>query len=395
MAYRFNRLELAGSLGDLGVLLPMAVSMILINHLPAQGVFLSVGLYYLASGMYFGVTTPVQPMKVIGSYAIGMGLAASDIYAAGLCVGLLLLVIGLTNSMKRLGRYVPRPAIRGIQLATGTLLVAQGVRLALGTTTLQRIQGVGEPFLAVQSIGPVPVNWPLGIAALLLTLYFLMNKRVPAALVTVAFGIVSGIVLGAATDSIAWAPALPSILPDGFPSWASLATAIMVLALPQLPMTLGNAVIANEDLARDYFGKEASRTTGKALCISMGLANLGSFFLGGMPMCHGAGGLAAHYRFGARTAGSNLMIGLIFVVMALGLGETILPAMQAIPLSVLGILLVFAGSQLTLTILDVKERKDMFVVLLVLGATLASNLAVGFVLGAVLHHLLRSDKLHV
>ena len=395
MAYRFNRLELAGSLGDLGVLLPMAVSMILINHLPAQGVFLSVGLYYLASGMYFGVTTPVQPMKVIGSYAIGMGLAASDIYAAGLCVGLLLLVIGLTNSMKRLGRYVPRPAIRGIQLATGTLLVAQGVRLALGTTTLQRIQGVGEPFLAVQSIGPIPVNWFLGVAALLLTLYFLTSKRVPAALVTVAFGIVSGIVLGAATNAIAWAPALPSILPDGFPSWASLATAIMVLALPQLPMTLGNAVIANEDLARDYFGQEASRTTGKALCISMGLANVGSFFLGGMPMCHGAGGLAAHYRFGARTAGSNLMIGLLFVVLALGLGETILPAMQTIPLSVLGVLLVFAGSQLTLTILDVKDRKDMFVVLLVLGATLASNLAVGFVLGAALHHLLRSDKLHV
>jgi SulP family sulfate permease len=395
MAYRFNRLELAGSLGDLGVLLPMAVSMILINHLPAQGVFLSVGLYYLASGMYFGVTTPVQPMKVIGSYAIGMGLAASDIYAAGLCVGLLLLVIGLTNSMKRLGRFVPRPAIRGIQLATGTLLVAQGVRLALGTTTLQRIQGVGEPFLAVQSIGPVPVNWILGAAALLLTLYFLTSKRVPAALVTVAFGIVSGIVLGAATDAIAWAPALPSILPDGFPSWASLATAVMVLALPQLPMTLGNAVIANEDLARDYFGDEASRTTGRALCVSMGLANVGSFLLGGMPMCHGAGGLAAHYRFGARTAGSNVMIGLLFVVLALGLGETILPAMQAVPLSVLGVLLVFAGSQLTLTILDVKDRKDMFVVLLVLGATLASNLAVGFVLGAALHHLLRSDRLHV
>jgi len=89
------------------------------------------------------------------------------------------------------------------------------------------------------------------------------------------------------------------------------------------------------------------------------------------------------------------MIGLLFVVLALGLGETILPAMQAVPLSVLGVLLVFAGSQLTLTILDVKDRKDMFVVLLVLGATLASNLAVGFVLGAALHHLLRSDKLHV
>lgn len=395
MSFRFNRLELAGSLGDLGVLLPMAVGMILINQLPPLGVFLSVGLFYLASGFYFGVTTPVQPMKVIGSYAIAMGLAATDIYAAGLCVGLLLLAIGLTGTMGRIGRYVPRPAIRGIQLSTGALLVAQGVRLAIGTSGIQKLQETGEPFLAVQSIGPLPINWLLAAVALLLTLYFLNNKRIPAALVVVAFGIVSGLTLGAEAGNITWAPTLPSILPEGFPSLAVLGSAAVVLALPQLPMTLGNAVIANEDLAKDYFGNEASRTTGKALCISMGLANIGSFLLGGMPMCHGAGGLAAHFRFGARTAGSNVMIGLIFVVLALGLGDGILPAMQTIPLSVLGILLVFAGSQLTMTILDITDRKDMFVVLLVLGATMAANLAVGFVLGAGLHYLLRFDRLHV
>lgn len=395
MTYRFNRLELAGSLGDLGVLLPMAVGMILVNRLSAQGVFLSIGLFYLASGLYFGVTTPVQPMKVIGSYALAMGLAPQQIFAAGLCVGALLLAIGLTGSMARLARFAPRPAIRGIQLATGALLMAQGVRLCLGTSSLQKLQGAREPFLAIRGLGPLPLAWVLAAAALVLTLLLLENKRLPAGLAVVGFGVLAGLVLGAEAGRVSWAPGFPPLLPQGLPSPDVLADAAVLLALPQLPMTLGNAVIANEDLAREYFGDQAARTTGKALCISMGLANLGSFLLGGMPMCHGAGGLAAHYRFGARTAGSNLIVGLAFVVLALGLGETILAAMQTIPLSVLGVLLVFAGSQLAMTILDVRERKDLFVCLAVLGTTLASNLALGFVLGAGLHFLLRSDRLHV
>jgi hypothetical protein len=33
-------------------------------------------------------------------------------------------------------------------------------------------------------------------------------------------------------------------------------------------------------------------------------------------MCHGAGGLAAHYRFGARTGGSDVYAGLILLFFA-------------------------------------------------------------------------------
>jgi SulP family sulfate permease len=127
----------------------------------------------------------------------------------------------------------------------------------------------------------------------------------------------------------------------------------------------------------------------------MALANLGSFFVAGIPLCHGAGGLASRYRFGARTAGSNIIIGTVFLLSALFLGTQLLLFIHLIPFSVLGVLLVFAGIQLSLTILDVKVRKELFVVIMILGITLTANLAVGFLIGIVLDHLLRLEKLSV
>jgi len=127
----------------------------------------------------------------------------------------------------------------------------------------------------------------------------------------------------------------------------------------------------------------------------MALANLVSFLLGGMPLCHGAGGLAAHYRFGARTAGSNIIIGTIFLVLAVFLGIHTLAIVYLIPMSILGVLLAFAGSQLGLTIIDVRERKELFIVLVILGITLASNLAAGFLAGIALAYALKSKRLTV
>ena len=160
-------------------------------------------------------------------------------------------------------------------------------------------------------------------------------------------------------------------------------------------MTLGNAVIADMDLSINYFGDAARRVTGKALCVSMALGNFFSALLGGMPICHGAGGLAAHYRFGARSAGSNLMIGAVFILSTFIFGNRILAVFNLIPMAILGVLLLFAGSQLALTIIDVKERKELFVVVTILGITLAANLAAGFMVGILLAYLLRSEKLTV
>jgi len=223
------------------------------------------------------------------------------------------------------------------------------------------------------------------------------NKKFPAGLVVVLGGITLGLIFGIreGLDKITPGIHLPQFLPLGWPTKADFTFALFALVLPQIPMTLGNAVIAYADLSRDYFGGSSKKVTYKSACISMALANFVSSTIGGMPLCHGAGGLAAHYRFGARTAGSNLMIGVIFIILAVVLGNESLALIYLLPLSVLGILLLFAGSQLALTIMDLENRKDFFVVLFMLGITLASNLATGFVVGIVVAWVLKAKKLNV
>ena len=178
--YVFNRVEFAGALGDLGTLLPMAIGLILINGLSPAGLFLSVGLFYIFSGMYYGVTVPVQPMKVISAYAITTGMNASQITASGLLMALVLLIIGATGIMGLIGRYIPKSVVRGVQLSTGTLLMIGGVKLMLGTSKFQVLNQTTEPYLIIQSIGWIPIGIFIGITGGLLTLLLLENKKLPA-----------------------------------------------------------------------------------------------------------------------------------------------------------------------------------------------------------------------
>jgi SulP family sulfate permease len=395
--FAFNRLELAGSLGDLGTLLPMAIAMVLICGLDPVGTFAGIGLFYVLAGWYYRVTMPVQPMKVIGAYAIGASLSAGQLQASALLVGVLLLVVGGTGIMDRIRSMVPLNVIRGVQLSTGILLMAKGVSFMAGTSSFQVLQGAVEPALTVQSVGPIPVSLVLGLAVGVVTFRFLDNTRYPAGLLAVGVGAGAGLLLGAFRSLAELDPGLylPSLFPFGVPSAADFGFVFLTLVLPQLPMTVGNAVIANADLSHQYFGEKSGRVTPGALCMSMGLANLGAFVLGGMPMCHGAGGLAAHYRFGARTAGSNLMIGAVFLVLALVFGPGIMDLFALLPLSVLGVLLVFAGSQLGLTILDMHTRKDLFVCLLILAIAWSTNLAVGFLAGIAVSKMVAGEKFSI
>lgn len=390
-------MELAGSLGDLGTLLPLAVGMIMINNLNPVGIFSAVGLFYILSGCYFRVTCPVEPMKVISAYAIATGITASQIQASCLWVFVMLIIIGATGLINVIGRNIPKEVIRGVQLSTGILLLAQGVRLMLGTSSFQVMQEIAEPYLVLQYVGFLPIGIVIGTILGLLTLFLLENRRLPAAVVVVGVGLLLGLLFGthAGLAKVEIGFNLPNIFPYGWPTLNDFSFALLVLVLPQVPMTLGNAVIANADLSSQYFPEEGRRVSYKGLCISMALANLGSFFIGGMPMCHGAGGLASRYRFGARTAGSNMIIGGLFLAIALFFGAQALPIINLLPMSVLGVLLIFAGAQLALTILDMQTRKELFVVILIVGITLASNLAAGFLTGIVIATLLRWEKLSV
>jgi SulP family sulfate permease len=390
-------MELAGSLGDLGTILPLAIGMILINGLNPMGLFLSVGLFYICSGLYFGVTSPVEPMKVISAYAIATGISAHQIQASTAWIFLFLIIIGATNIVTHVGRYIPKPVIRGVQLSTGILLISQGVSLMLGTAKFQLLHKTAEPYLKIQSIGPLPIGLLIGCVLGILTLLLLDNKRFPAALITVGTGLAIGLLLGTREgfDQLRLGVYLPSLLPFGWPTKMDFSFALLLLVLPQLPMTVGNAVIANADLSLQYFPRTGHKVTYRALCISMALANLLSFLLGGMAMCQGAGGLASRYRFGARTAGSNLISGTIFIILAIFLGTGAVALLYLLPLSALGVLLIFSGVQLSLTLLDMQSRKDLFIPILIAGITMASNLAGGFLTGIIIAHLMRWKRLSI
>jgi SulP family sulfate permease len=187
--FRFNRMELAGSLGDLGTLLPIAIAMVLVNGLDPLGLFLSIGIFFILSGIYFGITVPVQPMKVIGAYAIATSLSADQILASSLLMGIFLLIVGVTGAIDVIRKATPQSVIRGVQLSTGALLISGGIKFIIGTWRFQEIHDAVEPYLAFQAIGPVPVSMIIGGIAAVITLLLLDNKKFPAGLIVVAGGL--------------------------------------------------------------------------------------------------------------------------------------------------------------------------------------------------------------
>lgn len=386
-SFKFDRMEFSGSLGDLGTLAPLAIGMIVINGLDSTGVFFMIGLFYILAGLYYGVTVPVQPMKVIGAYVIAAGMSPQEISASVLIMGVLLILLGVTNAIQVLADYTPKCVVRGVQLGVGTVLMVRGIEFMLRP----------EPYLRVQSIGPLSIGLVLGVLGTIVTMALLDNKKLPAAIVIVFGGIAIGLLLGKPIpeETVNLGLYIPQVFPYGIPTGSEFLLALTLLVIPQIPMTVGNAIISNADLTREYFGPKTKMTSYRALANSQGIANIGSFLFGGIPMCHGAGGLAAHYRFGARTAGSNIMIGSIFLALAIFLGPSAVTILHLIPLSILGVLLLFAGSQLSLMIKDVKGKKDIFVVVVMLGVALATNLGVAFIIGIILAYLLKIGKLRV
>lgn len=394
MELRFDRREVAGSLGDLGTLLPLALGLILLNGVSAVGLFFMVGLFYVLAGLYYRVPTPVQPMKVIGAYAIAnyATVAPSTVYAAALLMGAILLFLGGTGLVE-LSRYVPKTVVRGVQLSVGTLLLIRGLEFILAPPKSQVVPAF-QLRLAELGVGFLNAYILLGLAALAAAYLLLENRRVPAALLIVVGGFCVGLAFEVPQVTLGFHLPKP-IFFEGVPSLNDFLTALFLLVLPQIPMTLGNAVIAQHDLAKSYFGERARKVTYRALATSQGLANLGAFLLQGMPMCHGAGGLAAHYRFGARTAGNNIIIGGFFLGVAVLFGESSVEVLKLLPFSILGVLLFIAGAELMTMIKDLRGKEEFYVPMVMLGITLVSNLAWAFAAGLILAYLIKYGRISV
>ena len=357
-----TRREVAGAVADLGVLVPIVVALILVNELSASAVLLPAGLLYVAAGWFYRLPIPVQPLKAFGAIAIAQGLGADAIAAGSLLMALVFIPLGLSGLLDRAAAIFPKPLVRGVQLSVGILLIRLAWGLVVGPP--RQFADAGAP-TALLVAGALVA----GAAA-----YLWRARGITVVLVGVALVWVVARAHLPMTLS-------PSDLRLHMPSASDFATAAVVLVVPQLPLTFANSCIATADAARGYFGAAASRVTAGRLAVSLGLGNVLAGILGGMPVCHGAGGLTAHRSFGARTGRAPIFLGTILVVLALVAGQVTGGALAGFPVWILAALLGVAGVLHIQLLRDLRGRTEwgFAIAVGVLGALV--NLAVALAVG--------------
>ncbi|MFC6730970.1 putative sulfate/molybdate transporter [Haladaptatus sp. DYSN1] len=306
-ALKFTTNELTGALGDSITALPLIVAIGTLTEASLAHILLFFGLFQVVWGVRYGLPLSVEPMKALAGLAIAGAITHGELVAAGLLAGGILLVAGRLGTLSRLSESVGLPVIRGVQLAVALLLAQTGLSL-----------GVGDPAIAVGGVALV------GVVAL-------FGYTQASALVVLGVGVFVALSQTPFTVSV---PSL-ALFPAGPPTLSLAATEGLA---GQLAMTVGNAAVATSLLLSDLFDRDVSADR---LAGSMGSMNLLAVPLGGLPMCHGSGGLAGKYAFGARTGGANVILGVLY-----GLAALVAGVLVGFPMALLGVLLVVVALQL-------------------------------------------------
>jgi len=367
--------ELGGGFGDIGLLAPLAVALITLNHLNATAVLAGAGLFYISTSLVFRLPVPVQPLKAVSAIAIAAGMSPHGIAAAGLEIGAAFVVLSVTGIADWLARIFTPPVVRGVQLSIGLLLARAAVdlmlrkhQLAFSTGPLEG-NGIGAGLL-------------VGLLVLFVLLLFEIRQVAGGSLLVLGAGLLLGLVAG-----IHAAPRLglgPEAISLSVPSAADFLTAFWVLTLPQVGLSIGNSLMATSSAAQTYFGQAGRRVTPGRLALSMGLANLVVSPLSGMPMCHGAGGMTAHYRMGARSGIAIAIYGSVLLLLGLALGGSGPGALGLVPVAVLGGFLLYVGIQHAALVSDLKSHREF----LIAGTVAALSVATGNISGGVVAGLL-------
>ena len=362
--------EVSGSLGDLGTFLPHIVGAITVVGMAPTGILTTFGLFYALSGAFYGVPMAVQPMKAASAAVLIEPMQPGAIAGAGIIIGAFFLLIGATGIVSRLARILPPTIAAGLQLGLGLSLAGLGVRLM-------------EKQL-----------W-LGVVASAFMLLLMRYRRAPVALAAVVAGIIVGQLLGMAPPfpHLDFGLHLPQLI---IPSWAQIVHGTKNAVLPQIPVTLTNAIIVTAAVSRQLFPNEVNPVTERNLALTTGLGNLLAAPFGGYLMCHGAGGIAGHVRFGARTATAPVLIGLMFVALGIGFGESGYALLKTIPDAVLGGLLLFSGLELALSSKPQEHRNaDLFLVLLMAAIGVTLNPFAAFAAGLPLAYAFKQKWLRI
>jgi MFS superfamily sulfate permease-like transporter len=373
---RFDRREWAGAFGDLGTLVPFLLAYVTIVGVQPAGMLLGFGVALIAAGAYYRTPVPVQPMKAIGAVA-ATGAASSAVITpeavavATLVTGLIWLLLGLTGAAERVARWVGRPVVVGITLGLGVAFMLEGARMMSAAV------------------------W-LAAPLLLVTILLLSNRALVAMLLVLAVGVAWAVFTEPAVAG-ALARVEPGLTLPSWPfrglSWEAVFVGLFLLALPQVPLTLGNAVIAPVEFNNREFRDRPM--TERQLTISTGIMNTAGSLFGAVPMCHGAGGMAAQVSFGARTGGAPIILGGVLVVLALFLSDSIATLLRLFPGPVLGVMLFLAGIQLALGSCEFSRDKGERFATLGTAALAVLNVGVAFVFGIAVLWIVRRGWLRL
>ena len=345
----FSRHEFAGAFGDLGTDLPLLVGVVIATGMDAPAAFVVFGLLQILSGLAYRLPMPVQPLKAMAAIAIAGKVAPTLLAAGGLIVGITMLVLANTGALAWLARTVPKAVVRGIQVGLGLQLLTLAVTRFLpqnGTT-----------------------GWILAGTALALTLLLRNNHHVPAALVVLALGVGYAGVTWPPQAPAPWGLHLPA-LPDRWPTGDEFARAALLLALPQIALSLGNSVLATRQVVTDFF-PEREPLSVRRIGTTYGVMNLLAAPLGGLPVCHGSGGIAGHYFFGARTGGSAVIYGTALVTAGLFLVGDPAAFQRLVPGPILGTLLLVEAVTVLLLVRDQWHAPLAFLLAIACGLTAA------------------------
>ena len=327
--------EISGSFGDLGTLLPILITLASktrtsdYDPISVSSTLVFSGLANIFTGIMFGIPLPVQPMKAIAAVAIAQNFNRGQMTSAGLLVAAVIGVLSVTGLLQWFTKRIPIPIVKGIQLGTGLSLMISG-----GPITL------------------TDVDWnpATKIVVLIVTLTFLLycqtHSHVPYVLIILTIHLVVLIPILSFSHKYNYTPHFAFWKPVFYgPSPAEFRVGALNAGLGQIPLTLLNSIVAVTYLSADLI-PEVPAPSSTSVGISVATINLIGCWLGAMPVCHGSGGLAAQYRFGARSGSSVIFLGLIKLLIGLFAVEHALTLFYEFPKIQLGILLFIAGLEL-------------------------------------------------
>jgi MFS superfamily sulfate permease-like transporter len=359
---RFDRMEWAGAFGDLGTLIPFVVAYIGVVGMDPFGILFAFGVSLIVCGAYYRTPMPVQPMKAAGAVAATQAaqtavITPAAVVGASLATGVIWLLLGMTGTARRIAALVPRYVVIGIVLGLGMAFMIEGVKMMAS-------------------------GWLIASIGLIGTVLLLANRSIPAMFALLVFGTICGVIAQPALLARLAEATIEFRAPSFALSeltWKDFALGLAFLALPQLPLTLGNAIMATAEENNRLFPDRAVNEN--RLSGSTGILNLFSASVGGIPMCHGAGGMAGHVAFGARTGGATIILGVILLVLALFLSGSVQTLFAILPQAVLGVILFLTGAQLALGSCELSKDKAERFVTLVTAAFCIWNVGLGFLAG--------------